>query len=196
MFGFCVLALIAIGVAIAMRPGMARADMLKEGSIAPPFATSMVTGNQTAPVALSDFQGKRVVLYFYPKDETPGCTKEACAFRDSYSLYRDAGIIVLGCSIDSESAHRSFIQKYNLPFPLLLDPDKRIARSYGAANGIPILGLDRRVTYLINETGMIAKVYPNVDPSQHASEILKDAAAMATPTPAAPVPSDATPPPQ
>ena len=111
-------------------------------------------------MSLADFHGKKVILYFYPKDETSGCTKEACAFRDGYSRYTNAGLVVLGCSVDSADAHKDFIRKNGLPFPLLLDPDKKIATAYGAANGIPILGLDRRITYVIDENGKIIKVYP------------------------------------
>ena len=165
--------LVVVG-AIALRPRIARADLLKEGQIAPPFTTQMITGDQQSPVSLADFHGRKVILYFYPKDQTPGCTKEACAFRDGYSRYTNAGLTVLGCSVDSADAHKAFIQKYNLPFPLLLDPDKKIATEYGAANGIPILGLDRRITYVIDEKGNVLKVYPNVDPSTHATQILND----------------------
>jgi peroxiredoxin Q/BCP len=187
-----VIVILVIVGAIALRPRIARADLLKEGQIAPPFTTQMITGDQQAPISLADFHGKKVILYFYPKDQTPGCTKEACAFRDGYSRFTNAGLTVLGCSVDSADAHKAFIQKYNLPFPLLLDPDKKIATEYGAANGIPILGLDRRITYVIDEKGNVLKVYPNVDPSTHAIEILNDlgvsnaapAAAAASPTPA------------
>ena len=179
--------LVVLG-AIALRPRIARADLLKEGQIAPPFSTQMVTGDQQAPISLSDFHGRKVILYFYPKDETPGCTKEACAFRDGYSRFSNAGLTVLGCSVDSADAHKKFIQKYNLPFSLLLDPDKKIATSYGAANGIPVLGLDRRITYVIDEKGNVLKVYPNVDPSTHAIEILNDLG-VADATPQAPAAS-------
>ena len=187
--GLIVIAIIAVTVAI--RPQFARAEILKEGQIAPPFTTQMVTGEQVAPMSLADFHGKKVILYFYPKDETSGCTKEACAFRDGYSRYTNAGLVVLGCSVDSADAHKDFIRKNSLPFPLLLDPDKKIATAYGAANGIPILGLDRRITYVIDENGKIIKVYPSVDPSTHAIEILNDlGSADATPaaqaSPAAP----------
>ena len=182
--------LIVVG-AIALRPRIARADLLKEGQIAPPFSTQMITGDQQSPVSLSDFHGKKVILYFYPKDQTPGCTKEACAFRDGYSRFTNAGLTVLGCSVDSADAHKAFIQKYNLPFPLLLDPDKKIATEYGAANGIPILGLDRRITYVIDEKGNVLKVYPNVDPSTHATQILNDlgVANAAPPVAASPTPA-------
>jgi peroxiredoxin Q/BCP len=187
--GLVVIAIIAVTVAI--RPQFARAELLKEGQIAPPFTTQMVSGEQVNPMSLADFHGKKVILYFYPKDETSGCTKEACAFRDGYSRYTNAGLVVLGCSVDSADAHKDFIRKNSLPFPLLLDPDKKIATAYGAANGIPILGLDRRITYVIDENGKIIKVYPSVDPSTHAIEILNDlGSADATPaaqaSPAAP----------
>jgi peroxiredoxin Q/BCP len=192
MLTAAVIGILVVVGAIALRPRIARADLLKEGQIAPPFSTQMVTGDQQAPVSLSDFHGRKVILYFYPKDETPGCTKEACAFRDGYSRFSNAGLAVLGCSVDSADAHKKFIQKYNLPFSLLLDPDKKIATAYGAANGIPVLGLDRRITYVIDEKGNVLKVYPNVDPSTHAIEILNDLgvadatppAAAASPTPA------------
>jgi peroxiredoxin Q/BCP len=186
------IALAIIVVIVAIRPQFARAELLKEGQIAPPFTTQMITGEQQAPMSLADFHGKKVILYFYPKDETSGCTKEACAFRDGYSRYTNAGLVVLGCSVDTADAHKDFIRKNSLPFPLLLDPDKKIATAYGAANGIPILGLDRRITYVIDENGKIIKVYPSVDPSTHAIEILNDlGSADATPaaqaSPTAPV---------
>ena len=192
MLTAAVIGILLVLGAIALRPRIARADLLKEGQIAPPFSTQMITGDQQTPISLSDFHGRKVILYFYPKDETPGCTKEACAFRDGYSRYSNAGLTVLGCSVDSADAHKKFIQKYNLPFSLLLDPDKKIATAYGAANGIPILGLDKRITYVIDEKGNVLKVYPNVDPSTHAIEILNDLgvadatppAAAASPTPA------------
>jgi peroxiredoxin Q/BCP len=183
-----------IGATLALRPRIARAEMLKAGDLAPPFDSQMVVGEEVKPVKLADFAGKKLVLYFYPKDNTPGCTKEACAFRDGFAQFQQAGIAVLGCSVDSADAHKAFIRKFNLPFPLLLDPDHKIATAYGAANGIPILGLDRRITYVIDENGKILKVYPRVDPALHAGEIL---AAFPTPTPTvtpAPSPTPTEPP--
>jgi len=180
-----IIAIVVVVAAVALRPRIARAELVKEGQIAPPFTSQMVTGDNETPVSLSDFHGKKVILYFYPKDETPGCTKEACAFRDGYARFTDAGLVVLGCSVDSADAHKDFIRKNSLPFPLLLDPDKKIATAYGAANGIPILGLDRRITYVIDENGKVLKVYPSVDPSTHAIEILTDLGIPKT-APAAP----------
>jgi peroxiredoxin Q/BCP len=163
--------------------------LIEPGRKAPAFSLKDQHGQTHR---LADYAGRPVVLFFYPKDDTPGCTKEACAFRDGYSRFSNAGLTVLGCSVDSADAHKKFIQKYNLPFSLLLDPDKKIATAYGAANGIPVLGLDRRITYVIDEKGNVLKVYPNVDPSTHAIEILNDLgvadatppAQAASPTPA------------
>lgn len=177
--------------AIALRPRVVRAAMLPLGAPAPDFHSQLVSGDQVAPVSLGDFRGHKLVLYFYPKDDTFGCTKEACAFRDGYARFQAAGIAVLGCSIDTAESHKAFIRKYQLPFALLLDPDHKIARAYGADNGIPILALDRRVTYVIGEDGRILKVYADVDPASHAKQILHDLGAdhPPTPAPAAPAPS-------
>jgi peroxiredoxin Q/BCP len=177
-----VLAVAGLGT-ICFRPRIARAAMLAVGAPAPDFHSQVVRGDQVAPVSLSDFHGHKLVLYFYPKDNTPGCTKEACAFRDGYARLQAWGIAVLGCSIDSADSHKAFIKKYGLPFSLLLDPDHRIARAYGADNGVPILGLDRRVTYVIGEDGHILKVYPSVDPGIHARQIIHDLGAEHPPTP-------------
>ena len=167
-------ALIAAGAAVILRPRSAQAALLNVGDLAPNFSTEAVAGDQTIPVHLVDYRGRRIVLYFYPKDNTPGCTREACAFRDGYAKLENWGIVVFGCSVDSADAHRAFAKKYRLPFPLLLDPDKKIAKAYGADNGIPILGLDKRITYVIGEDGRIAAVYPQVDPATHANQIIRD----------------------
>jgi len=164
--------------------------MPQEGQPAPDFQGQMVYEGETRPVKLSDYKGYKLVLYFYPKDDTPGCTKEACAFRDGFRKFKDAGVFILGCSVDSAQSHAAFIRKYNLPFPLLLDPDKKIATAYGAANGIPILGLNRRITFVIDEQGRIVKVYPHVDPSANPGEILKAYASTPRPTPS-PMPTAA-----
>jgi peroxiredoxin Q/BCP len=165
-------ALMFAAIVALIPPGAALADLLKAGDKAPPFSTNAVYGDQTTPIKLSDYRGQTVALYFYPKDFTPGCTTEACTFRDSYAKIKKAGIVLLGCSVDTADAHRAFIKKYGLPFPLLLDPDKKIATEYGVANGIAKYGLDGRVTYIIGGDGQILKVYPKVDPSLNASEII------------------------
>ena len=127
-------------------------------------------------LAAEDLTGRKTVLYFYPKDDTPGCTKEACAFRDRMEDYRGAGIQVYGVSLDSPESHRRFREKHNLNFPLLTDVDGRAAEALG------VLRENRekanRVTFLLDPGGKIAKVYPEVSPETHADEILRDAAAL------------------
>lgn len=117
--------------------------------------------------SLQDFAGKYVLLYFYPKDDTAGCTKEACGVRDSYAEFEKLDIVVLGVSADSIASHKKFAEKYALPFHLLSDPDKTVIKAYGAG-GVFI----RRISYLIDGSGIIIKKYPKVDPSNHAKEIL------------------------
>jgi len=162
-----------LAILMLLAPGLALADLLKAGDTAPEFSTQAIVGDQTETISLAGLHDRTVVLYFYPKDFTSGCTKEACAFRDGYAKLKQAGIVVLGCSIDTAASHRDFIKAYNLPFPLLVDPDKKIAGAYGVKNGIPTRGLDSRVTYVIKD-GKIASVYPKVDPALNASQIISD----------------------
>jgi thioredoxin-dependent peroxiredoxin len=169
-----VFALICSGILNLVAPRGALADLLKAGDKAPQFSTDAIYSDETTPLKLSDYRGQTVALYFYPKDFTPGCTTEACTFRDSYAKIKKAGIVLLGCSVDTADAHRAFIKKYGLPFPLLLDPDKKIATEYGVANGIAKYGLDGRVTYVIGGDGQILKVYTKVDPALNASEIISE----------------------
>ncbi len=142
--------------------------MLQEGSKAPNFT---LTSHADEAVTLSDFLGSTVLIYFYPKDDTPGCTKEACTITELYDEFEKAGIIVLGISKDSPESHRAFREKYHLLFTLLSDPDGSVIDQYGA-NGF--LGT-KRISYLISPDDTILKTYPNVDPATHAYEILKDA---------------------
>ncbi len=130
------------------------------------------------PHSLHDYLGKWVVLYFYPKDDTPGCTTEACNFRDSFRELQKLGVVVLGVSKDSVASHGKFAAKYQLNFPLLSDPDHKVIEEYQAWGekkfmGKLFLGI-LRTTYLINPKGEIAKVYPHVNPTLHAAEILAD----------------------
>jgi peroxiredoxin Q/BCP len=148
-------------------------SMLKEGVIAPDFTLPADGGGK---VSLSDYRGRKVVLYFYPKDETPGCTTEACNFRDDYSEVVAAGATVLGVSPDSVSSHDKFKRKHDLPFPLLSDPDHEIAEVYGAwgekkSYGRTYMGIIRS-TFIIDEDGMIIKVFPKVSPKNHSQEVL------------------------
>ena len=138
---------------------------LSVGTTAPAFTAKDTNGNT---VSLSDLAGKTVVLYFYPKDDTPGCTKQACSFRDSYADYQGKDIVVLGVSKDDETSHQQFTQKFNLPFPLLADTDGAIIKAYDVDGG----GYAKRVTYVIDGSGKIIHVDASVNTTTHASDIL------------------------
>ena len=147
--------------------------MIKEGDAAPDFTARDAEGND---VKLSDLRGQKVVLYFYPKDDTPGCTKEACSFRDAHDVYGEKGIKVLGVSLDDEASHQKFASKYDLPFTLLADTDHSISDAYGVYGeknwmGKKYMGVDRK-TFLIDEQGNIKKVFDKVNVEQHADEVL------------------------
>jgi thioredoxin-dependent peroxiredoxin len=148
--------------------------MLKEGSKAPDFTAVDQNGSK---IKLSDLKGERVVLYFYPKDDTPGCTKEACSFRDANDVYAEKGIKVFGVSTDDEKSHQKFISKYALPFDLLADTDKNIVEKYGvwgekSMYGKTYMGTQRK-TFLIDETGKIVKIFDKVNVAEHADEVLE-----------------------
>ena len=147
------------------------APILKPGDDAPHFS---LPDNQGRQVNLNDFKGKWVVLYFYPKDDTPGCTTEACHFRDDFKLLENLGAQVIGMSIDDSFSHKKFAEKYNLPFPLLSDASGEVASLYGALNNFLVIKLAKRYTYLINPQGKIAKIYLSVDTSKHSQEIIED----------------------
>ena len=126
---------------------------------------------------MSDFKGQHVILYFYPRDNTPGCTKEACAFRDEFAQFKKEGAVVLGVSTDSVKSHNKFVDKFKLPFLLLADEDKKIAQAYGVWGQKSFLGRKymgtHRVTFLIGPDGKIKKSWPNVKPAEHAQEVLQ-----------------------
>jgi thioredoxin-dependent peroxiredoxin len=148
--------------------------MLKEGDNAPDFSSKDQDGNT---VNLADLRGQRVVLYFYPKDDTPGCTKQACSFRDADEIYRGKNIRVLGVSTDDEKSHQKFISKFQLPFDLLADTDKQIVEAYGvwgekSMYGKKYMGTNRK-TFLIDESGKIVKIFDKVDVTNHADEVLE-----------------------
>jgi thioredoxin-dependent peroxiredoxin len=138
---------------------------LSVGDTAPNFTVKDTHGNT---VSLADFAGKTVVLYFYPKDDTPGCTKEACGFRDAYADYQGKDVVVLGVSMDNEVSHQQFTEKYNLPFPLLADTNGTLTKAYDVDGG----GYSKRVTYVIDGSGKISKVYTTVKTDSHANDIL------------------------
>ncbi|HLA09737.1 MAG TPA: thioredoxin-dependent thiol peroxidase [Pyrinomonadaceae bacterium] len=148
--------------------------MLKEGTPAPQFSLPDPEGNT---VRLKDLRGEKVVLYFYPKDDTPGCTREACSFRDAFSKFKKRGIRVLGVSPDTEASHKKFATKYKLPFTLLADNDHSVAEAYGVYGQKKFMGRTYmgilRTTFLIDEKGKIRKVFEKVKPDEHAEEVLQ-----------------------
>ena len=148
--------------------------MPKEGSVAPNFAAKDANGET---VRLKDLRGQKVVLYFYPKDDTPGCTKEACSFRDAFAAFKKRDIKVLGVSVDSEASHKKFAAKYKLPFTLLADPDHAIADAYGVYGEKKFMGRTymgvKRITFLIDEKGKVKKVFEKVKPEEHARDVLE-----------------------
>ena len=147
--------------------------ILEEGTVAPAILAQDQDGNV---VSLEEYRGRKVILYFYPKDDTPGCTKEACAFRDNFPNFNKLGVDILGVSIDNESKHKKFAEKFSLPFRLVADPDRLIVEAYGVWGQKMFMGREymgtSRVTYLINEQGVIEKVWPKVNPALHAEELL------------------------
>ncbi len=147
---------------------------LKEGMKAPSFEGKDQNGNL---IRLSDFEGKKLVLYFYPKDNTPGCTAEACDLRDNYNTFLKKGFAVVGVSMDSEISHRKFAEKYSLPFPLIADTSKKMLEDYDvwkekSLYGKTFLGTVR-TTYIIDEKGIIEKIFKKVDTKAHSEQIFK-----------------------
>ncbi|MCC6819649.1 MAG: thioredoxin-dependent thiol peroxidase [Verrucomicrobia subdivision 3 bacterium] len=146
---------------------------LQEGDQAPDFSAAT---NGSGRVSLADFKGKQVILYFYPRDDTPGCTQEACGFRDHFAVFKKRGAVVLGVSVDPVKAHDKFVTKFKLPFPLLADDDKKIVNDYGVWGQKSFMGRKyegiHRVTFLIGPDGKIKKIWPQVKPEQHAAEVL------------------------
>jgi peroxiredoxin Q/BCP len=146
---------------------------LKEGDPAPDFSAAANGGGK---ISLADYKGRNVILYFYPKDDTPGCTKEACAFRDGFSEFKKRGAVILGVSTDSVKAHDKFVEKFTLPFPLLADEDKKIVEAYGVWGEKKFMGRKymgtHRATFLIDGEGVIKKIWPQVKPDEHAAEVL------------------------
>ena len=147
--------------------------MLEIGSIAPDFTLQDQHGNT---ISLHDFAGKCIVLYFYPKDNTPGCTRQACAFAGAYAAFRDNDIVVIGISKDSVASHQKFAQKYDLPFILLSDPERQAIEAYGVWQEKKMCGKTSmgvvRTTYIIGEDGRITHVMPKVKPDTNAADVL------------------------
>ncbi len=164
----CVLALILAWGAL---PGLALAAVPTEGSMAPEFSLPDQAGSVRR---LADWRGKWVVLYFYPKDDTPGCTTEACSFRDDLAKLTALGAQVVGVSVDDSASHKAFADKYHLPFPLLADASAEVATRYGALSDWLVMKMAKRYTFLIDPAGKVAKVYLSVDTSRHSAEIVAD----------------------
>jgi thioredoxin-dependent peroxiredoxin len=143
---------------------------LEPGVQAPEFS---VRNQDEKPIKLSELKGKPVIMYFYPKDDTPGCTKEACSFRDEYSKFKKLGAVVLGVSRQDKASKKKFIEKYKIPFDLLIDEDGSLAKAYGISV-IPGVGFHMRQSILIGPDGKVVKFYDKVNPDTHTAEVLKD----------------------
>lgn len=147
---------------------------LKEGDKAPAFSGHDQDGK---PISLSDFKGKKVILYFYPKDDTPGCTAQACNLRDNYQLLKKKGFEIIGISIDNEKSHKKFEEKFDLPFRLVADDDKKIVNAYSVFGEKKFMGRTFmgtiRTTFVINEKGIIEKIIAKPDTKNHAKQVLE-----------------------
>ena len=143
----------------------------KVGQDAPDFSLPDQDGKQHS---LADYRGKWLVLYFYPKNDTPGCTQEACSFRDDLHQLTALGAVVVGVSVDDSSSHAEFAKKYKLPFPLLSDKNANVSARYGALLNLGLFKVSKRYTFLINPQGKLSKVYTKVDTSRHSKEIIDD----------------------
>jgi peroxiredoxin Q/BCP len=146
---------------------------LKVGDVAPEFSVAATGGGK---ISLADYLGQNVILYFYPRDDTPGCTKEACGFRDHFAAFKNAGAVIFGVSTDPVKSHDKFATKFKLPFALLADEDKKIVEAYGAWGEKSFMGRKylgtHRVTFLIGPDGRIKKIWPLVKPEEHPGEVL------------------------
>lgn len=158
-----------LGMLLSINSAVAAAASPEVGSQAPEF--ELLDQNKKTQ-RLKDYRGKWVVLYFYPKDDTPGCTTEACNFRDDYFRIRALGASVLGVSLDDVASHQAFASKYHLPFPLLADTGKQVAKAYNVLRGFGAFSYASRQTFIIDPGGTIAKHYQSVRPRQHATEII------------------------
>jgi peroxiredoxin Q/BCP len=151
----------------AVATGCTRGGLVPVGSAAPSFEAVAHNGRK---VSFAELRGRPIVLYFYPKDDTPGCTREACELRDAYQAIERLGTVIVGVSTQDNASHQAFAEKHHLPFLLVPDPDGRIARAWG----VPLtFGLARRVTFVIGRDGKVARVFPDVTPSGHAAEVLE-----------------------
>lgn len=155
--------------------GAANASELSVGDTAPGFE---LTDQQAQKHRLEDYHGQWLVLYFYPKDDTPGCTKEACSLRDEFAAFRQLDVAVLGVSLDDTASHAAFAKKYHLPFPLLSDVDGSVAKSYGSLGGFGPIRYAKRHTFIIDPGGRVARVWRKVSPATHGTELLEALSAL------------------
>ena len=154
---------------------VAQADVLDINAPAPVFELQDQNGDTHT---LNDYQGKWLVLYFYPKDDTPGCTTEACAFRDEYKVITELNTQVIGVSVDDQESHANFAEKYNLPFPLLSDDEGKVAKDYGALAALGPIKFAKRHTIIIGPEGKVKKGYRSVNASRHSQEVIADLKAL------------------
>jgi len=158
------------GGALILFFATAKASGLSVGDIAPEFDLTDQQGQQHR---LADYHGQWLVFYFYPKDDTPGCTKEACSLRDEFAAFRQLDVAVLGVSLDDTDSHEAFAKKYRLPFPLLSDVDGEVAKAYGSLGGFGPIRYAKRHTFIIDPDGRIARLWRKVKPADHGSELLE-----------------------
>jgi thioredoxin-dependent peroxiredoxin len=166
----CLLGFLAIPVSAAVKLGNPQI-----GQVAPAFHLQDQNGHWHSP---ADYKGQWLVLYFYPKDFTPGCTTEVCTFRDNVAKLRQQGAVVVGVSLDDVKSHEEFAAKYHVPFPLLSDANRQVAVSYGVLTSALGIHFAKRTTFLIDPSGKIVKIYRDVDPEKNSAEVLTDIAAM------------------
>ncbi len=162
---------IVVIIGLCLMTQTATARDLEVGQAAPDFT---LNDQNQKPKALSDMKGKWLVLYFYPKDETPGCTAEACSFRDNIVAIQASNTAVWGVSVDNEESHTEFASKHKLPFTLLADKGGKVAKQYGSLMNLFIMKIAKRHSFIIDPQGKVAKIYRSVNPKQHVAEILKD----------------------
>ena len=168
---FMMLKTIVVIIGLCLMTQTATASGLEVGQAAPDFT---LNDQNQKPKTLSNMQGKWLVLYFYPKDETPGCTAEACSFRDNIVAIQASNTAVWGVSVDNEESHTEFASKHKLPFTLLADKGGKVAKQYGSLMNLFIMKIAKRHSFIIDPQGKVAKIYRSVNPKQHVAEILKD----------------------
>ena len=169
--------LLVLGLLLGLLAGPVLAAVPQVGQNAPDFRLQDQNGHWQSP---ADHHGRWLVLYFYPKDFTPGCTTEVCTFRDDVLKLRKAGADVVGVSLDDVKSHAEFAKKYHVPFPLLSDADRKVAEAYGVLTSKMGMHYAKRTTFLIDPQGKVAKVYEDVDPEKNSAQVLGDLAALKT----------------